>query len=47
MNLLDLIISPAHAAEGIGYTLEIPFDSLDTPDIKIKPRGQMKRRLKK
>jgi hypothetical protein len=30
-----------------GYTLEIPFDDLDTPDIKIKPRGQMKRRLKK
>ncbi len=30
-----------------GYTLEIPFDYLDTPDIKIKPRGQMKRRLKK
>jgi len=30
-----------------GYTLEIPFDNLDTPDIKIKPRGQMKRRLKK
>jgi len=30
-----------------GYTLEIPFDNLDTPEIKIKPRGQMKRRLKK
>jgi hypothetical protein len=28
-----------------GDTLEIPFDDLDTPDIKIKPRGQMKRRL--